>query len=44
MILLLLDTVMFKYDFGDATKSHADAELTWFDSQLASSKADGTVY
>jgi hypothetical protein len=44
MILLLLDTVMFNYDFGDTAASHVDAELTWFDSQLTSSKADGTVY
>ena len=36
-----LNTVMFNYDFGDTLKSAADAELAWFDSQLAQAKAAG---
>jgi hypothetical protein len=32
---------MFNYDFGDIEKSAVNAELAWFDSQLASAKAAG---
>jgi len=41
LMVIGLNTVMFNYDFGDTLKSAVDAELAWFDSQLASAKADG---
>jgi hypothetical protein len=41
LMVIGLNTVMFNYDFGDIEKSAVDAELTWFDSQLASAKAAG---
>lgn len=36
-----LNSVMFNYAFGDTLKSAADAELTWFDAQLAQAKGAG---
>ena len=41
LMVIGLNTVMFNYYFGDSLKSAADAELTWFDSQLASAQAAG---
>jgi sphingomyelin phosphodiesterase acid-like 3 len=41
LMVIGLNTVMFNYDFGDTLKSAVDAELSWFDSQLASAKAAG---
>jgi hypothetical protein len=41
LMVIGLNTVMFNYDFGDTLKSEADAELAWFDSQLAQAKAAG---
>jgi hypothetical protein len=41
LMVIGLNTVMFNYDFGDTLKSAVDAELAWFDSQLASAKAAG---
>lgn len=41
LMVIGLNTVMFNYDFGDIEKSAVDAELTWFDSQLAQAKAAG---
>jgi hypothetical protein len=41
LMVIGLNTVMFNYDFGDIEKSAVDAELAWFDSQLASAKAAG---
>ena len=41
LMVIGLNTVMFNYDFGDALKSAADAELAWFDSQLAQAQAAG---
>ena len=39
LMVIGLNTVMFNYDFGDTLKSAVDAELAWFDSQLAQAKA-----
>jgi sphingomyelin phosphodiesterase acid-like 3 len=41
LMVIGLNTVMFNYDFGDTLKSAVDAELDWFDSQLAQAKAAG---
>jgi hypothetical protein len=41
LMVIGLNTVMFNYDFGDIEKSAVDAELAWFDSQLASAQAAG---
>jgi len=41
LMVIGLNTVMFNYDFGDTLKSAVDAELAWFDSQLAQAKAAG---
>jgi sphingomyelin phosphodiesterase acid-like 3 len=41
LMVIGLNTVMFNYDFGDIEKSAVDAELAWFDSQLAQAKAAG---
>jgi sphingomyelin phosphodiesterase acid-like 3 len=41
LMVIGLNTVMLNYDFGDVEKSAVDAELAWFDSQLASAKAAG---
>jgi sphingomyelin phosphodiesterase acid-like 3 len=41
LMVIGLNSVMFNYDFGDTLKSAADAELAWFDSQLAQAKAAG---
>ena len=41
LLVIGLNTVMFNYDFGDIEKSAVDAELSWFDLQLASAKAAG---
>ena len=41
LMVIGLNTVMFNYDFGDALKSAADAELIWFDLQLAQAQAAG---
>jgi len=41
LMVIGLNSVMFNYDFGDALKSAADAELNWFDLQLAQANAAG---
>jgi hypothetical protein len=41
LMVIGLNTVMFNYDFSDTLKTDVDAELTWFDSQLAQAKAAG---
>jgi len=41
LMVIGLNTVMFNYDFGNTLKSVADAELTWFNSQLAQAQAAG---
>ena len=41
LMVIGLNSVMFNYDFGDTLKSDVDAELTWFDLQLAQAKAAG---
>ena len=41
LMVIGLNTVMFNYDFGDTLKSAADAELTWFNLQLAQAHAAG---
>ncbi len=41
LMVIGLNTVMFNYDFGDTLKSAVDAELAWFDSQLAQAHAAG---
>jgi hypothetical protein len=41
LMVIGLNTVMFNYDFGDTLKSAADAELAWFDLQLAQAHAAG---
>jgi hypothetical protein len=41
LMVIGLNTVMFNYDFGDTLKSAVDAELAWFDSQLAQAKTAG---
>ena len=41
LMVIGLNTVMFNYDFGDTLKSAVDAELDWFDSQLAQAQAAG---
>jgi hypothetical protein len=41
LMVIGLNTVMFNYDFGDTLKSAVDAELAWFDSQLAHAHATG---
>jgi sphingomyelin phosphodiesterase acid-like 3 len=41
LMVIGLNTVMFNYYFGDTLKSAADAELAWFDSQLAQANAAG---
>ena len=41
LMVIGLNTVMFNYDFGDSLKSAADAELAWFDLQLAQAHAAG---
>jgi len=41
LLVIGLNTVMLNYDFGNTLKSAVDAELTWFDSQLAQAQASG---
>ena len=41
LMLIGLNTVMFNYDFGDTLKSAVDAELAWFDLQLAQAQVAG---
>ena len=41
LMVIGLNTVLFNYDFGDTLKSAAEAELAWFDSQLAQAKTAG---
>ena len=41
LMVIGLNSVMFNYDFGDTLKSAVDAELTWFDLQLAQAKSAG---
>jgi sphingomyelin phosphodiesterase acid-like 3 len=41
LLVIGLNTVMFNYDFADTLKSAVDAELAWFDSQLAQAKTAG---
>jgi hypothetical protein len=41
LMVIGLNSVMFNYDFKDALKTDVDAELTWFDLQLAHAKAAG---
>ena len=41
LMVIGLNSVMFNYDFDDTLKTYVDAQLAWFDSQLARAKADG---
>jgi sphingomyelin phosphodiesterase acid-like 3 len=41
LMVIGLNSVMFNYDFKDTLKTEVDAQLAWFDSQLAQAKADG---
>jgi hypothetical protein len=41
LMVIGLNSVMFNYDFDDTLKSAVDAQLAWFDSQLARAKSDG---
>ena len=41
LLVIGLNSVMFNYDFEDILKTDVDAELAWFDSQLAQAKASG---
>jgi len=41
LMVIGLNSVMFNYDFGDILQTDVDAQLTWFDSQLAQAKAEG---
>jgi sphingomyelin phosphodiesterase acid-like 3 len=41
LMVIGLNSVMFNYDFKDALQTDADAQLAWFDSQLAQAEAGG---